>query len=310
MTDQHPKPSVATISSPGADEPIEIVDGHVHFWDTTRLTYDWLAECGDLNAPMLPERLRTEIETPETSVPFRIKGFVQVQADADPAENFDEIEWIKGFRGEYPFLGMVAYAALEDGEAVEETLARLETDPFVKGVRRSTQNEPEDYVLQPGYLAGLELLGRHGLTADICGRGFQLPNVIKALHELRDRGADTTIVLDHAGKPRIPDYPFEDWAASMKQLAAIPGVHCKLSGLLAEVADGKWSEERIRPYLETAIETFGEDRVLFSGDWPIVKFVDAEYRDWVQMVYATVGQLGPDAVRKIFADNTVRIYGL
>lgn len=289
---------------------IDIVDAHVHFWNTERLSYPWLAECGDLNAPMLPERLEQEIASIDTEVPYRIKGFVQVQADCDPAQTFDEIAWVQGYAQSYPLMGMVAYAPLEDGAKAEDFLARLGENPFVKGVRRSTQNEPEDFILRPGYLEGLAELEQHGLSADICGRGFQLPNVIQALSTLRERGGKTRIVLDHAGKPSIPDHPFKQWQTDIAKLAEIPDVYCKLSGLLAECTDGQWSESRIRPYLETALETFGVDRVLFSGDWPIVKFVNAEYKDWVEVVYATISQAGEDAVRKVFCDNAIHIYGL
>lgn len=298
--------------SPGGDgaDAVGIVDTHVHFWDTERLDYPWLAECGDLNAPMTPESLSAEIAGDEAPVPFRIKGFVQVQADASPAQTFDEIEWIRSLSAKAPMLGMVAYAPLEEGEACEGILAELEADPFVRGVRRSTQNEFPEFVERPGYVTGLELLGRHGLVADICARGFQLSHVTRALRELRERGSGTAVVIDHLGKPSIPDHPFDQWCADIAALASIPGTTCKLSGLLAECTDGRWSAERIRPYLEVVLERFGVDRVVFGGDWPIVKFVDARYRDWVRIVYGVVSQGGNDAVDKVFSGNALRTYGL
>ncbi len=298
-----------TLHSTG-DEPLSIVDAHVHFWDTEKLSYSWLAECGPLNTPMLPSRLNEEIEHDYARVPFKIEGLVQVQADADPSETFDEIDMVQGFAHEYPLLGMVAYAPLEQGDAVIDTLQRLQSSDFVKGVRRSTQNETDDFILHSDYIDGLEALEEHGLSADICARGFQLPKVTEALSMLRTRGSDTRIILDHAGKPAIPDFPFEEWKSSIADLADIPEVYCKLSGLLAEVRNGEWSEDRVRPYLEVAIERFGEDRVLFSGDWPIVKFVNARYCDWVEIIYQTVRQISTSAVSKVFTENAMRIYRL
>ena len=294
----------------GQMPPIPIVDGHVHFWDTTKLTYDWLSDCGELNAPMLPERMTCEIVHEESPVAFEITGMVQVQADCAPDSSFDEIEMVRSMSDSYPIKGMVAYAPLEEGQAVRPILERLHNDSFVRGVRRSTQNEPDGFACEEGYIEGLAMLGEYGLTADICARAQQLSDVTAAIRSVRERGSNTAVVIDHVGKPRIPDYPFTQWETSLRELAAIDGVHCKLSGLLPEVSDGQWNEQRIRPYLETAIDAFGIERVMFSGDWPIMKFVNATYKDWVSIVHSVVSPLGEAAVRAVFSSNATAFYGL
>ena len=65
----------------------------------------------------------------------------------------------------------------------------------------------------------------------------------------------------------------------------------------------------MRPYVEHALEVFGEDRVAFGGDWPVVLNA-APYRRWVQTLHALTAPLSPAARRKLWNENARRFYRL
>ena len=67
--------------------------------------------------------------------------------------------------------------------------------------------------------------------------------------------------------------------------------------------------EDVRPYVEHALEVFGEDRVAYGGDWPVVLNA-APYQRWVQTLETITAGLSPAAKRKLWAENARRFYGL
>jgi len=57
------------------------------------------------------------------------------------------------------------------------------------------------------------------------------------------------------------------------------------------------------------LKVFGEDRVMFGGDWPVVRLAST-YRRWVETLDALTAALSPSAKRKLWADNARRVYRL
>jgi L-fuconolactonase len=234
-----------------------IVDAHIHFWDPGVLDYPWLPDA--LRAPHLEFSGRA----------------VVVEANA----RGDELSWLEGLAPE----AIVAHAPLEDQPDLEALAAR----PLVKGVRRLLQGTDLFDAVQPGVRG----LARLGLPFDACITQDQLPKLI-ALVAACD---ETTIVLDHLGKPRALD----PWRAQLTELAGHENVVCKLSGLTTEVTDP-------RPYLEHALAVFGPDRCLFGSDWPVASLTTA-YEDWLETV---VGLLGEGERGAVLAGTAERVYRL
>jgi L-fuconolactonase len=55
------------------------------------------------------------------------------------------------------------WAPLEKGEGAEPDLARLATNPLVKGIRRIIQFEPDiTFCLRPEFVRGVQRLHGHG----------------------------------------------------------------------------------------------------------------------------------------------------
>ena len=203
--------------------PATFVDGHLHFWDPDRFHYRWLRGDRHLDRAFLPEHLDAEPA-----------GIVVVQADCLPAESAREAAWIQDLaaRGT-PVAAIVAHVALEDPAAAAAGLADLAHVPLVTGVRRLLQDEPAGFARRPEFVAGVRLLARHGMTMDLCLRRHQIAEVTALVQDV----PEVTFVLDHLGKPRVAATLDAAWARDIRDLAALPNIYCKLSGLATEAVD-------------------------------------------------------------------------
>ncbi len=128
--------------------------------------------------------------------------------------------------------------------------------PSVEGIRRNLQDETPDFCLQDVFVRGVKGLPSYPLSFDICVRQPQ----VAAVTELARRLPEVRFILDHLGKPDLKAGRLELWQRRLRQLAALPNVACKLSGLTTE-AGPHWTPADLTPYLDTLLETFGSERV-------------------------------------------------
>jgi L-fuconolactonase len=93
----------------------------------------------------------------------------------------------------------------------------------------------------------------------------------------------------------------------VEELAALPNVVCKLSGLLTEAGPGAASDAA-RAWAQHVLQTFGPQRVLWGSDWPVLELA-SNYAAWWQACQAVVG---PDASARqaVFGGNAQRVYRL
>ncbi|MFI5841374.1 amidohydrolase family protein [Catenuloplanes sp. NPDC051500] len=266
------------------------IDTHVHFWDPAELDYSWLAGTS-LERRYGPEELAHDAgEVPE---------LIMVQADCAVGQARDEVEWVRALHPRVR--GIVAYAPLETGDLslVEDYAA----DPFVVGVRRNIQDESPGFAVSDQFRYGMHALGAAGLTFDACIRHHQIGELVTLARDC----AGTTIVLDHLGKPPVATGEGRAaWRAGLAELAELPNVYCKLSGLVTEAPFDSWTVELIRPYLAEALSLFGPGRCLFGSDWPVVNLA-SDYRQWRGLVRRFVPEQHHEAV---FDRNARAVYRL
>jgi L-fuconolactonase len=91
--------------------------------------------------------------------------------------------------------------------------------------------------------------------------------VARALSELAKHWPGLAIVLDHCGKPDVAGGRFDPWAHHIEELASLPHVVCKLSGLLNCARPGGDPAD-VEVYLNRVLKAFGPSRVMWAGDWP------------------------------------------
>jgi len=178
--------------------------------------------------------------------------------------------------------------------------------PIVKGVRRITQGEADpEFCARADFVRGVQILPEFGLSFDACIVHHQLPGLIELVRQC----PETSFVLDHLGKPAIRDGLLDPWRAQIEQLAGLPNVVCKLSGAVTEANHARWGVEDLKPYVMHALDVFGEERVLFGGDWPVV-LKASSYERWVEALDELTAGIADNARRKLWADNARRVYRL
>jgi L-fuconolactonase len=127
--------------------------------------------------------------------------------------------------------------------------------------------------------------------------------------EFVDRHPDQVFVLDHIAKPRIGENVLEPWATNIHELARRPNVYCKLSGLVTEADYADWTESQLRPYMDTVLDAFGPDRLMFGSDWPVC-LVACDYARWHGIVGRFVGELSADEQDRVLGGTAVAAYSL
>lgn len=279
-----------------------IVDSHVHIWDTNRFPIPWLAAI-----PALNRRIWIDDYFAATG-DLNVEGFVYLQVEVAPPYAIIEAETIAELAEVDPrVLAIVPWAPLEEGEKVRVFLERLvKISPKIKSIRRIVQGEADpEFCLQPGFIRGNQIVAEYGLTSEICCYYTQLgPNI-----ELVRQCPGTEFILNHIAKPNIRAGEFEPWAAQMAELAALGNVVCKISGATTESDLEHWTVEDVRPYVEHALSVFGEDKVLFGSDWPVVTQA-ASYPRWVETVEAITSGFSETQKAKLWKANAVRFYRL
>lgn len=278
-----------------------IVDAHVHFYDPALIDYPWLDTVPAIAGPHLP----SDLDAARGQVVVDRLVFVEVDAAAGRAH--DEAMFVADLgKTDRRIAGIVASAALERGAAADREIATLMEVPGLRGIRRLIQHHPEaDWCLNPGFVEGVRLVGKHGLTFDICIRNHQLASAT----ELVRRCPSVRFVLDHIGKPSIAAGGWEPWASDLRAMAALPNVVCKVAGVATEADHAAWTPDQLRPYVEHAIDCFGLSRLLFASDWPVMDLATT-YQQWVALMDDILAGADEGERRGFFRDNAIRAYRL
>jgi L-fuconolactonase len=202
-------------------------------------------------------------------------------------------------------MGIVASAALEKGEGARPQLEALARIPLVKGIRRLIQGNGLGFCTQADFVRGVQMLPEFGFSFDICIYHPQMGDAI----QLVEQCPNVMFLLDHFGKPGVKDNLLDPWREQLHTLAAFPNVYCKISGLATEADHKKWTREQLRPYIDHAIDSFGINRVIYGGDWPVATLAIG-YQEWIDTINWATAHLDEAARHKLFVENAVRFYRL
>src|SRR5262249_14390607 len=155
---------------------------------------------------------------------------------------------------------------------------------------------PAGYCLDKKFVAGIRLLGELGLHFELCMRHAELPDAIK----LVDACTGTRFVLDHCGNPDLVKH--QQWKKDLVQLAKRKNVVAKVSGIVASATPKKWKADDLAPVVNHTLDTFGPERVMFGGDWPVC-LRTATLAQWVEALKQIVSSRKAEQQRKLFHDN-------
>ncbi len=276
-----------------------LVDAHVHFWNPARLHYPWLARVPSLGRAFLPAEYAVAAQT------AGVGKMIFVECGCAGRQGLEEANWVSELAAREPRLkGMVAQASVELGARVTHELAALSNQPLVRGVRRNLQAETDPYFcLNPDFIVGIHALAKYNFTFDLCIVHRQLP----AVTQLVARCPEIFFILDHCAKPAIRDQQLDPWRRHLRELAALPNVACKISGLVTEADPAHCGAADLQPYVRHALDCFGFDRVLFGGDWPVCQLA-TPFENWLTALKTILAGEPETNLKKLFQTNAERIY--
>ncbi len=272
------------------------IDAHQHYWRFDPVRDTWITEeMAVLRRDHLPAAVAPLLEA------AGIDGVVTVQADQSEAET----DFLLSLATEYRFIaGVVGWVDLRAAD-LGDRLARWEGQGLLKGFRHVAQAEPDDFLGRDDVVAGVRELGRRGYSYDL----LVYPRQLDAAERLVTRAPGVQFVLDHCAKPPIGGKGLAEWRAGFVRLARHHHVCCKLSGLVTEVCSPTWSDADLVPILDTALEAFGPDRLMFGSDWPVC-LLRASYPEVADIVTRWTEALTAGDRDAILGGTARRVYRL
>ena len=273
-----------------------MLDAHQHFWTVSRGDYGWMSpEQVALYRDFGPDDLWPQMQA------AGIARTVLVQAAATEAET----DFLLDIAARTDFVaGVVGWLDMR----ADDFPARLDHyigRPKWVGLRPMLQDHDPAEIADPRFRRALAEVARRGVPFDILTFPRHLPAMVDALHATPGLHA----ILDHISKPDMTRPIAPDWAAGIEALAAVPGLHCKISGLVTE-AGADWTPARIRPFVEFVARAFGPGRLVFGSDWPVCT-IAATYAQVVALARDLLAEIhGPDEMHAIMQTNGQRFYRL
>ena len=204
--------------------------------------------------------------------------------------------------------GVVGWLPLADPDATSLAIERLSArGGKLVGVRHLISNEPDPrWLLQDGVLDSLKLLAAAGLVFDaIPINAAQFESVL----EVAQRLPELKIVMNHLGRPPIPEQGWEPWATQIARAAEHRNVSMKLSIGLDIIMRWRWSTDAVRRYSDHVLDLFSPDRVLAASNWPVI-LLGASYAETWSGITELVADLSADERRAVLGGTAKRIYGL
>jgi len=194
-------------------------------------------------------------------------------------------------------------------EGFKDYISKYHGNRFIKGVRQVLHGEgtPAGYCLGSQFVKSVQLLGELGMSFDLCMRSGELLDGDKLVGQC----PKTRFVVDHCGNMSVQETDAAKrkiWMDGMKALAQRDNVICKVSGIVASAKED-WKPADLEPNIRFTLDTFGPDRVMFAGDWPVCT-LRATFRQWVDALKSIVKSDSPANQKKLFHDNAVTFYGL
>ena len=272
------------------------IDTHQHLWDLRQFSYSWCAGIPALNRSfVLDDYLAAAIDA-------GIEKTVFVECDVDEPHALAEAQYIQKLANKNPIIaGLVAAARPERADFPAQLDALLKL-PKLRGIRRVLHVVPDEISQSELFAENVRRLAAHKLTFDLCVLSRQLPLAVA----LARKCPVVQFVLDHCGVPDVKGMAFDPWRAHIKELAVLPNVVCKISGIVTYAA-ADWKVADLQPWVDHVIASFGWDRVVWGGDWPVCNLT-ATLQQWVDASDQLFSGVSVNEREKMFYKNAERIY--
>ena len=281
---------------------LPIVDTHQHLWDLKQFKLPWVEE----GAPLARNFVLKDYA--EATEGLNVVKSVYMEVDVTPEQQLAEAQFVTDICNSGK---TTMVAAVVSGRPASPEFAKyldnFKGNKFIKGIRQvlHVPATPPGFCNQPDFVRGIRMLGERNLSYDLCVRGTDLDHIAKLI----DSCPDTRFILDHCGNPDLKSKDNSVWKKGVVEVAKRKNVVVKISGFIASSTKGAWKVDDLAPLINHTMDSFGPDRVMFGGDWPVCTLA-ATYKEWVDSLKQVVKSRSEEEQKKLFHDNAVRFYGL
>lgn len=249
-----------------------VIDCHHHVWWVAKRPHHFPPSWGtSLNRDFTPDDLLPELRA------AGIEGTVLVQS----LDNYDETLEYLDLADTTDFIrAVVGWIPLADPAACARALDTL------RGRKK--------------------FVGQNGLVLEV------IPNTepqMESVLEAARRMPDLPVVLNHLGRPPVPEGGWEPWASQIVQAAALPNISVKLSLGGDVVSRWRWSTDALRRYSDHVLTNFGAHRVMAASNWPVV-LLSGSFADVWRGIEDLVSGLPVAERAAVMGSTAERIYRL
>lgn len=282
--------------------PIPIIDTHQHLWDLKQFKLPWVTK----ESPLAKNYLMADYF--DATKGLNVVKSIYMEVDVDPSHQQAEAEYVIGLckQADNPMVAAVI-SGRPASDGFNKYITQFKNSAYIKGLRQVLHGPgtPAGYCLDRKFIQGIRLLGELGISYDICIRPGELTDAAKLI----DACPDTRFILDHCGNANVQGKDHTGWKRDIAAVAKRKHVVCKVSGIVASAKPGGWTADDLAPIINHVLESFGPNRVMFGGDWPVCTLAST-YRQWVEALKSIVRERKAEEQSKLFHDNALGVYGL
>lgn len=264
-----------------------MIDAHAHLWRLGENGCTWpTPDLACIHRDFVIDDLR------QVAAPTGVDGVILVQSQ----DNAADTRWLLSLAEDPLVAGVVGWVDFDSPDAAH-SIRSLAEETALCGLRPMVQERENDWYDSRALDLGFDTMSELDLVLD----GLIRPRHLPSLRRLAGRHPRLTIVIDHGAKPDFAD-PGK-WGEQMSEIACLPNVTCKLSGLLTELPPTA-PQEAIEPAFDMLWNAFGSERLIWGSDWPVVTLAGS-YEAWLAQAQRLVPA---DHHNSVFDRNARRVY--
>lgn len=276
-----------------------VIDCHHHVWWLDKFPHQFPPSWGtSLNRDFTPNDLKIELDA------AGVDGTILVQS----LDRWEETPHYLDVAEESDFIrAVIGWVPLADPSACAKRLYELKPRKKFVGMRHLIVYEKDPrWLMQPAVQESLGLLRKAGHVFEaITNTEAQMATVLDTARRM----SDLSIVMNHLGRPPLPEKGWEPWASQMAEAAKYPNISVKLSVGGDVVWRWPWSTDEIRRYSDHCLQHFGARRVMAGSNWPVVLISGSFQQVW-NGIKDLLSGLSPGERAEVMGGAAERIYNL
>jgi L-fuconolactonase len=278
---------------------VPVIDCHHHVWWLDKFPHQFPPSWGQsLYRDFTPDDLKKEIDA------AGIDSTILVQS----LDNYEEaLHYLDVAEANDFIRAVVGWVPLADPAACAKALEALKPRKKFVGMRHLIVYEKDPrWLAQPTVQESLGQFAKAGLVFEaITNTEEQMQTVL----DTAQRWPDLNIVMNHLGRPPLPEKGWEPWASQMVRAAAFPNISVKLSVGGDVVWRWPWNTNEIRRYSDHCLQHFGARRVMAGSNWPVVLLSGGFQEVWSGIKDLIAGLPAAEQA-EVLGNAAERIYGL